>query len=174
MKKVKFFLTIPITMLFAVFTINANAQIHWLSVAQAQEAYKANPKPLLIDLYTSWCGWCKEMDRTTFKNAKVAAYVNEHYYAVKYDAESRAEIPFNGKSFSYNPSYKVNDLAIYLSLGELSYPSLIFLPTINAKPAPLAGYMKPKELEAPLKYFAERASAQETFIEFNRKMKRNW
>ena len=29
------------------------------------EAKRAG-KPLLVDVYTDWCGWCKRMDRTTY------------------------------------------------------------------------------------------------------------
>ena len=114
------------------------------------------------------------MDRTTYTNEKVVSYINQHYYAVRYDAESRDSVIFNNKSFRYNQQYKTNEVALYLSFGRLEYPNTIFLSTIDARPAPLSGYMKPKEIEAPLKYFAERKSAQETFVEFNKKLKKEW
>ncbi len=114
------------------------------------------------------------MDRTTYKNQKVVAYINEHYYAVKYNAESKTAVLFNNKTYQYNQRYKTNDLAVFLSSGQLEYPNSIFLSSIDAKPAPLTGYMKPKEIEAPLKYFAERKNEEESFIEFNKKMKSEW
>ena len=132
------------------------------------------PRPILIDLYTEWCGWCRVMDRTTYTNEKVVSYINQHYYAVRYDAESRDSVIFNNKTFRYNQQYKTNGVALYLSFDRLEYPTPIFLSTIDARPAPLSGYMKPKEMEAPLKYFAERKTAQETFVEFNKKLKKEW
>ena len=175
MQKVKCFLWMGVIAIIAVsFNSKPKEQINWLSFDQLQEAYSKNPKPILVDLYTNWCGWCKEMDRTTYKNDKVIVYINQHYYAVKYNAESMDSVIFNNKKFGYNARYKTNELAMHLSFDKFEYPNTIFLSGINARPAPLSGYMKPKELEAPLKYFAERKSEQETFVEFNKKMKKEW
>ena len=63
---------------------------------------------------------------------------------------------------------------MHLSFNQFEYPNTIFLSALDARPAPLSGYMKPKELEAPLKYFAERKSEQESFVDFNKKMKKEW
>jgi len=175
MKKVNCFFGMGIIVFFLFsFVVTPKEKINWISFEQLQAEYKKNPKPILIDLYTNWCGWCKEMDRTTYKNDKVAAYINENYYAVKYNAESKADVIFNDKTYHYNEQYKTNDLAMFLSFGELSYPNTIFLSSLNARPAPLAGYLKPKEIEAPLKYFSERKSEQQTFVDFNKKMKKEW
>ena len=64
------------------------------------------PKKVFIDLYTSWCGWCKRMDATTFKQRAIVEYMNQKYYAVKFDAETRDTINFNGHSFiNSDPSF---------------------------------------------------------------------
>ena len=63
------------------------AEIQWLTMEEAYEKTQKEPKKILVDVYTDWCGWCKVMDRGTFRDEKVVAYVNEHYYAVKFDAE---------------------------------------------------------------------------------------
>ena len=40
-----------------------------------------NPRKYFIDVYTDWCGWCKKMDKDTFQNPEVAAYMaNELLY----------------------------------------------------------------------------------------------
>jgi thioredoxin-related protein len=175
MQKVKYILLIGfIAAVGLSFGTRPKERINWLSFEQMQEAYAKNPRPILIDLYTSWCGWCREMDRTTYSNDKVIAYINEHYYAVRYNAESTDSVVFNNKKFGYNKRYKTNEVAMYLSFEQFEYPNTIFLAGINARPAPLSGYMKPKELEAPLKYFAERKNEQQTFVEFNRKLKKEW
>jgi thioredoxin-related protein len=149
-------------------------KINWITLAELKTAYAKEPKPILIDIYTNWCGWCKQMDRTTYRNDKLSAYVNEKYYAVKFDAESRAALSFNGKEYKYNPKYRTNELAIYLTGGQLSYPTTVFMSGISAQPAPLPGYMKPKQMERPLKYFGEKADKTETFVEFNKKLKSQW
>lgn len=49
---------------------------------------KKEGKPFFVDFSTSWCGWCKVMDRKTFGDKKVAEYVEAHYVAYKLDAEA--------------------------------------------------------------------------------------
>ncbi len=156
------------------FSLKNKEKVNWITVKELNEQYAKNPKPILIDIYTDWCGWCKEMDRTTYTNEKLASYVNTKYYAVKFNAESRDILTFNGKQYKFNQQYKTNELAIYLTDGQLSYPTTVFMSGINTQPASLPGYMKPKQMEAPLKYFGERADKNETFVVFNKSMKAEW
>lgn len=160
---------------FLVFSFEEKAKetVNWISFAELEKTYTNNPKPILVDLYTNWCGWCKEMDRITYGNAKVASYINEHYYAVKYNAESKDSVTFNKIKYGFNKAAKTNDLALYLSFGDRSYPNTIFLSDPSSRPAPLSGYMKPKEIEGPMRYFVEK-KGDETFVEFNKKMKSEW
>lgn len=149
-------------------------KINWMTVDELNAAYAKNPRPILIDLYTDWCGWCKVMDRSTYSNEKVVRYINEHYYAVKYNAESTDSLTFNNKTYRFNDEYRSNELALYLTFGRLEFPTTIFLPTIDARPAPLSGYLKPKEIEAPLKFFGEGAHATQTFVSFEKSLKHEW
>ncbi|NOU37837.1 MAG: DUF255 domain-containing protein [Ferruginibacter sp.] len=156
------------------FTNNKKDKINWITIQELNEIYASNPKPILIDIYTNWCGWCKEMDRKTYQHNKLTAYINEHYYAVKLDAETKEELTFNNKKYKYNKQYKTNDLAIYLTNGQLSYPTTVFINAPNTQPAPIPGFMKPKEMEAPLKYFGEKEDTKQTYVNFNKNLKAEW
>jgi uncharacterized protein YyaL (SSP411 family) len=156
------------------FTATKKDKVQWLTVAELQAAYAKNPKPIVVDVYTSWCGWCKVMDKETYAKDDVAAYINEKYYAVKLDAESKESFEWNGKKYEYDAEHKSNELAIYLLYGQMSYPTTVFLSAIDAQPAPLAGYLKPKELEAPLKFFGDGAYKTKNYPEFMNSFKPSW
>ena len=156
------------------FSVKKKDKVQWMTVAEMQEAYAKNPRPILVDVYTSWCGWCKVMDRETYSKDDVAAYINEHYYAVKLDAESKESFEWNGKKYDYNKEYKSNDLAIFLLYGQMSFPTTVFLSTLDARPAPMAGYLKPGELEAPVKFFGDGAYKTKTYPEFMNGFKASW
>lgn len=175
MQKVSvFFIIIVLVFFFSAFVPVKKDKVEWLTVAELQVAYSKNPKPILVDVYTDWCGWCKVMDRETYSNDNVADYINEHYYAVKLNAEQKETIEWNGKKYNYDKRNKVNQLAVYLTGGQLSFPTTIFLTDLNARPAPISGYLKIREIEAPLKYFGEGAYKIQKFQEFNKTFSSKW
>lgn len=148
--------------------------IQWLSVQDAVKAYATNPKPMFIDVYTDWCGWCKEMDRTSFRHPKLVEFINTNFYPVKFNAESPDTILFNGQTFVFNMDTRAHRLAEYLLDGQLEFPAMVFLPAPNEKPAALFGYMKARELEAPLRYFADSSLRARSFMEYNKNFKGSW
>ncbi len=175
MQKVTRFFIIAILFLITVSFVPAKkGKVQWLTVAELQESYSKNPKPILVDVYTSWCGWCKVMDKETYTNEKVAAYINEHYYAVKLDAEEKNAVEWNGKTYGYDEANKVNELAVYLCYGQLSFPTTVFITALNAQPAPLSGYLKAKEIESPLKFFGEGAYKTQSFPDYNKAFNTSW
>lgn len=163
-----------IVIISASFLNSTKDKVQWLTVAEMQAAYSKNPRPILVDVYTSWCGWCKVMDKETYRKDNVANYINEHYYAVKLDAESKESFEWNGKQYNYDKENKSNELAQMLLYGQLSFPTTVMLPSLDARPAPLPGYLKPNEIEAPLKFFAEGAYKTKSFPEFNQGFKGSW
>ena len=175
MQKVIRFLMVFIVAVSAFsFSDPGKVKVNWIGIKELNELYNKNPKPILLDVYTDWCGWCKEMDRTTYKNEKLVNYINEHYYAVRLNAESPDSILFNNKKYGYKARYKSNELAEYLLSGQMEFPTTVFLPTIDARPAPLSGYMTAREMEAPLKFFGEGFHKTQTFVEYNKAMKKEW
>jgi thioredoxin-related protein len=44
-------------------------------------------KILLVDVYTEWCGWCKVMDRNTYKDASIIKQLNKDFVCVKFNPE---------------------------------------------------------------------------------------
>jgi thioredoxin-related protein len=145
-----------------------------MNLDELRVAVKKKSRPILIDVYTSWCGWCKVMDKETYSNEKVIEYINAHFYAVKFDAESTLPVEFAGKSYNFNARIMVNDLANYLLSGNMAYPTTVFFPSLDAQPAPLPGYMKPAELEAPLRFFGDGAFRKQNYSDYMKGFKASW
>ena len=109
-----------------------------------------------MDVYTTWCGPCKLMDRNTFSNKDVIAYLNENYYAVKFNAEGTEEIIF--EDFTYtNPNYQKgrkgrNTTHFFADALKLrGYPSLVFFGSNGTLIQAIPGYKSPSQLEIYLK-----------------------
>ena len=137
---------ILIFLLFFSWSASSNAQgrIEWMSIEEAEALVKTenNPKKIFIDVYTDWCGWCKKMDQVTFNNPEVSDYMNANFYMVKFNAESKDDVFVKGTTFSFVPSGRrgYHELAVALTQGKLSYPTVVFLdPELNMI-TPLPGF----------------------------------
>ena len=76
-------------------------KINWLTFEEAVAKAEKKDKPLFIDVYTTWCGWCKVMDRNTFTDPGIIKEINKNFYAVKFNAETRDTINSHGKQFIF-------------------------------------------------------------------------
>ena len=84
------------------FAFNVNGQsINWISFEEAFKLQKTNPKNIIVDVYTNWCGPCKLLDRNTFQNKKVADFINKNFYAVKFNAEGNDIIKFDDRELEF-------------------------------------------------------------------------
>ncbi len=130
--------------------------IEWLSWEQAMDSLQVNKKKILVDVYTQWCGWCKKMDKTTFRDPEIVEYINKTYYAVKFDAEQKESIEFNGEEYKFVTGAKgrgYHQLALALTKGRLSYPSFVFLNEDASVIQPIPGYKDPATFEVIMTYF---------------------
>jgi thioredoxin-related protein len=105
-------------------------------------------KKVMIDMYTSWCGWCKVMDKKTFTDPAVVDYLNDNFVMVKFNAERREPVSFQGETYEWINAGRrgANKLALKLMSGRMAYPTMVYLDselnTIKAS----AGYKKPDQL----------------------------
>ncbi len=149
-------------------------KIVWLSIAEAQVKFAKEKRPILVDLYTEWCGWCKVMDKKTYNNKNVADYLSSKFYIVKMDAEGRDNITWNGKVFKFDSKYKTHELAIYFTGGRLVYPTTIIIPADGSQPQAIPGYLEPKTFEPVVKYFGEGKYGVVPFKDFEKSFAASW
>lgn len=120
-----------------------------MSMDQAFEAIKKEPRKIVIDVYTDWCGWCKVMEKNTFSNEKVVDFVNKKYYAVKLNAEQAGEIQIGDKKYTYP------DLASQLMQGRMSYPTIVYLDEKFNMIQPIPGYQDAKAFHQVITFLGD-------------------
>ena len=113
-----------LSFLLLVFTIrswNANAQqkiqakteinFSTKEYKQVLALAKKTNKKIFVDAYATWCGPCKQLQKTTFKDAKAAAYYNKNFINFTIDIEK-------GEGPNLAQKWKVEALPTLLILDE--------------------------------------------------------
>lgn len=84
------------TLLVAVISFQANAQqkASGPEIKFSSEGYKqvlaaarTSHKRVFVDAFATWCSPCKELRKSTFRDAKAAAYFNKHFINYSVDVE---------------------------------------------------------------------------------------
>ena len=149
------------------------ASIEWLSWDQAVAKMKNQPRKMLIDVYTDWCGWCKRMDMTTFADPAVVQNINEHFYAVKLDAEQKENIVFDQHTFAFvNEGRRgFHELAASLLDNQMSYPSFVLMDEKIARITIVKGFQQANDFNCILNFIAKNNYQNTTFETFKKTCK---
>ncbi len=132
--------------------------IHWMDIEEVIEiSGDKSDKKILLQIYTNWCGWCREMERITYAEPHIAQYINENFYPVKFNAETKKTIEYNGKAYEFimRPGLGgYHELAAELLNGRFSFPTVVFLEEDMKFIQAIVGFKSPKEFERIITYFA--------------------
>lgn len=138
--------------LFFLWTIPSGfAQLKTYSFEEVVQLSKENPKPIVVFTHTNWCKYCKIMEHVTFKDSRIIATLNENFYFVSFDAETKKDIIFNNHTFQFQPNGTntgIHELAIALATieNQIVYPTLTILESDNSILFQQASFISAKAL----------------------------
>ena len=96
--------------LFSIPSICLSADvIKWYSYDEGIKLGKSQNKKIFINFYADWCGYCTKMDKTTFANPEVVAYLNKNFISIKIN---------NDKEKNLSDQYRVRGLPSNWFLAE--------------------------------------------------------
>ncbi len=130
--------------------------VQWLTMEEAQEKVKEEPRMVFVDVYTDWCGWCRRMTSETYAHPVIAEYLNNNFYPVKLNAEQKEPIVFQGNTFeneNIGQRRATHSFAIALLQGRMSYPSVAFFNEEMQLITAIPGFRPPERMEAVLAFF---------------------
>ncbi|MEO0626848.1 MAG: thioredoxin family protein [Bacteroidota bacterium] len=147
-------------------------EIEWLSWSEAIARMEEEPRKLLVDVYTEWCGYCKQMDRNVFPDAWVTRYVRENFYAVKLDAEDPTPLVYDNHTFRWLEDQGrggVHELAFALLDGSLRYPTMVYLDEDQKRISISPGFKNAANLLSELKFIGENYYKVMSYSEYKRR-----
>lgn len=150
-------------------SVSAQGEVKWYSIDEAVQLASQDPRVIVIDVYTDWCGWCKRMDATTFSNPEVAELMNKHFYPVKLDAEGKEDIVIGEKTFKFvdNGRRGYHEMAAIVTKGRLSYPTISYVDAQGKVLQAAPGYKTPDQFRVYLDYYSGETYKTQTFEEFS-------
>ncbi len=104
-------------------------QLIWHDIESLDALQKNEPRKVIVDIYTDWCKWCHVMDEQTFSDPDLISYLNQQFYMIKLNAETKKDLDFKGQTYSFKNGARRghHTLASLLSDNRLSYPSFVIL-----------------------------------------------
>lgn len=118
-----------------------------VSFAELPKKMAYAPRPIVIKIYTDWCSICKLQDRQISKNKEVKKLLDEKYYYLELNAETRKTLLFNGRAYTFIPNGTggINSLAAELCQSQ-NYPCWVFLSPDYKAISTYNGLLKPAQL----------------------------
>ena len=140
-------LILLIASIFGVVRANAaqstDGGIQWLSYAEGRQRGEAENKKVFLVFNADWCRYCLQMEKETFQNPTVIAYVNRNFVPISVNSDREQDIAAkysvrglpstwfiseNGDRIGNRPGYISADemLKILKYIGSDSYLSMSF------------------------------------------------
>ena len=140
------------------FSVQESETVKWYTIEEALKLNAVAPRNILIDVYTDWCGYCKAMDKETFGNPVIARYINNNFYAIKFDAESTAPVNFAEQTFvneGGGTGTRKSKHQFATALGVTGYPAIVYFTSDLKLIGTVPGFQKPEQIEPLLHFIAD-------------------
>ncbi len=144
--------------------------VTWYPINQAATNNPKQTKMYFVDFYTSWCGWCKKMDNSTFMDPVVAAILNQYYVPIKFNAEGNETVAWAGNTYAptANTGKKGTPHPFTRAVlgAKLGYPSFAIFNEKQGLVTILQGYQHAYDFSVVLWYLCSGDSDKYTFDKY--------
>ncbi len=120
----------------------------FLSLSEGFKVAKQEKKPLIVDFYTEWCGWCKVMDQKTYGESRVKTILAKSFVVAKYNPEKDGDVEFEGKKL------KATEFAKRMKVS--GYPTTALFSEEGKYLESLSGYIEPNKFLDILNYMTNK------------------
>ncbi len=134
--------------------------IKWLKYDEGVKLAAKTNKPMIIDFYTEWCGWCKKMDKTTYTDPQIIQYINKVFIPIKLNPELKEQ---------YNIAGGPTDArSVGRSFGVSSYPQTWFVEPNGKKIDKWPGFAPADKFLIVLKYIGDGIYKNQSWTEYQK------
>lgn len=140
----------------------ANSELYaqnpvWHSFEEALERADTANRPILVDVWAPWCGWCHKMKQEVYP--ELASKLNDQFVNTRLNRDDHDEI------HRYKEK-KYNSFRLARKLNAESVPTIVFLSSDGDYLLHLSGFIEAEELHPVLDYIATKSYRHQTFQAF--------
>jgi len=73
-------------------TAVANSAIKWYSYQDSLRAGKEEGKKIFLNFYADWCTYCVKMEKETFRDPEVVAYLNKYFISTRVNSDRQQDL----------------------------------------------------------------------------------
>jgi thioredoxin-related protein len=128
-------------------TASRGEELRWRDWNSGLKEASSTKRPILVDVYTDWCGWCKRMDRDVYARSDVRDYLTRRFVTIKLNAEASQAANYEGKAYSSR--------ALASRFRVTGYPTTIFLRAQGEHVANVPGYVPADRFLLLLRYIGD-------------------
>ncbi len=130
-----------------------------ISLEQALKLAPETGKKILVDVYATWCPYCKRMHSEVYPSDEVTQAISDHFLLVKIDVEGSDEVNYLGEVMT--------EAEFARALDNQNVPTTYFLNEEGAILGVQPGYIDQDVFSSLLQFVGSDAYLNQSFSEFN-------
>ncbi|MBN2078589.1 MAG: thioredoxin fold domain-containing protein [Spirochaetes bacterium] len=139
------------------------ASVAWLGVNEGLKRGRETGRPIVLNFYADWCGWCRKMDTEVYGDRDVVSALEKGYVPVQVRTDRDAGEVIRFK----NHTVTLREFA--MMLGVQGLPTVIFLESNGDIITKIPGYIEKPMFLSLLGYIGEKCYAMNvSFEEYSR------
>ena len=147
---------------------STDSAIKWTSMDEVIKQSKKQKKKIVLELYTDWCGWCKQMNSETFSNDVIVSFVNDNFYALRVNITDRNHADVVSLLTKLKSLAGSNELYEKVKQGDLHVPTLVILDEGFKVIDSITGFKAARQMEALLAFYATNSYMNAPWSSFQR------
>jgi thioredoxin-related protein len=125
---------------------SARNQIQWRSYEDGKSIAQSESKKIFLNFRADWCTYCRSMEKNTFTDADIIAFLNSNFISIKIDVDREKSL---ARKYNIQP---LPDTWFLTQTGEV----------IGNRP----GYLTPQDLLPLLRYIHSESYQKMGFKQF--------
>ncbi len=139
--------------------------LQWKTFDAGFTEAKKTGKKVMVDVFTTWCVWCKRLDKNVYGDPKIAEYLHEHYVTVKLNPETNTTVTYKDTAYSAAQFAQ--------GFGVTGYPTIIFFEPDGTPIDRLGGYVDASHFLPIIQFIGEDFFKTMSWQDFQKKQSGN-